>query len=125
MHSVLAIALGGALGAVGRHYMNIFVSMNAKMAFPVGTLGVNVLGSFLMGVLIAVFAQYWQPPQEVKLFLVTGFLGGFTTFSTFSLDVMTLYSRGATLEAAAYIGASVLISIAAIFAGHSLAGRMF
>lgn len=118
MNAIIAIAAGGALGALARHYVNIGVSMMAKIAFPFGTLSVNVLGCFCIGALIAVFAHLWNPGQSIKLFLITGFLGAFTTFSTFSLDVMTLYSRGAYLAAGSYIGASVFLSLAGVFAGH-------
>ena len=125
MQSVLAIAIGGALGALGRHYMNVFISMTAKVSFPVGILLVNVLGCFLMGVLIACFTLVWNPSQEIKLFLITGFLGAFTTFSAFSLDVMTLWSRGAVFEAMAYILASVVLSIMAVFLGHLIVWKIF
>lgn len=125
MHPVLAIALGGALGAVGRHYMNVLVSMSMNITFPVGILVVNVLGCFLMGGLIACFTLFWNPPQDIKLFLVTGFLGAFTTFSTFSLDVMTLWSRGAVFEAGLYIAGSVILSIAAVFVGHGIVWKLF
>lgn len=120
MHAALAIALGGALGALCRHYMNIAIGQFANMTFPVGIMSINVLGSFLMGIMIAVFAHYWNPPQDIKLFLLTGFLGAFTTFSVFSLDVMTLWSRGAMGEALLYIAGSVVLSVLAIFAGSGL-----
>lgn len=123
MHTAFAIALGGALGALCRHYMNMAIGQFANMTFPVGILSINVLGSFLMGVMIAVFAHYWNPPQDIKLFLLTGFLGAFTTFSAFSLDVMTLWSRGAMGEALLYVGGSVVLSVLAIFAGSELVMR--
>jgi CrcB protein len=87
------------------------------MDFPWGTLAVNVLGSFAMGILISVFAHFWQPPQEIKLLLVTGFLGAFTTFSTFSLDFTALCGGGRVETALMYMSASVIVSIGALLAG--------
>jgi CrcB protein len=115
-----AIAAGGAIGAVLRHGANFLAVKMLGEGFPWGTLGVNVIGSFVMGFLIAFFAFVWQPPQELKFFLVTGLLGAFTTFSAFSLDVAMLWERGALLTAAAYIGASVVLSIGALFAAMAI-----
>lgn len=115
-----AIAFGGALGAVLRHSVNVAAAHLFGTGFPWGTLSVNVAGSFLMGALIAVFAHFWQPPQEMRLFLITGFLGAFTTFSTFSLDASVLWERGALLAAGGYVIASVVLSIAALFAAMIL-----
>jgi CrcB protein len=116
MLSVLSIAAGGALGAVTRHFVNVGAA-SFGVAFPWGTLIVNVAGSFVMGLAIGLFAHLWQPPQEVRSFLTVGFLGGLTTFSTFSLDAVTLYERGEVAMSALYIAASVIISIAGLFAG--------
>lgn len=116
MSMVLAIASGGAIGAVLRHLFGQF-AMRFGSDFPWGTLGVNVIGSFLMGVLISVFAHYWNPSAEVRGFLTVGILGAFTTFSTFSLDFTTLWERGATMAAMGYVFASVMLSIAALFTG--------
>jgi len=115
--SLLAVAGGGAIGAVGRYGVGMLAVQLAGHGYPWGTLGVNVLGSFLMGVLVAIFGQAWQPDQAVKLFLITGFLGAFTTFSAFSLDAITLYERGAHMHALSYVASSVILSIAALFAG--------
>lgn len=122
--SIITIGLGGALGAVARHGFSSFIMALTKASFPYGTLCVNVLGSFVMGVLIALFAGYWNPGKEAQLFLTTGFLGGFTTFSAFSLDAMTLMTRGDYTAAALYVGGSVAASLAAIFAGSYLAWRL-
>jgi len=115
-----AVAAGGAIGAVLRHGVNVASAHLWGVDFPWGTLSVNVAGSFVMGLLIAIFAYFWQPPQEVKLFLVTGFLGAFTTFSAFSLDVSVLWERGAVLATGGYVLASVILSIAALFAAMFL-----
>lgn len=87
------------------------------VAFPWGTMFVNIAGSLAMGILIAVLARRSGMSAEVRLFLATGLLGGFTTFSAFSLDVAVLWERGEAASAAGYVAASVVFSIAALFAG--------
>ena len=120
MKLVLAIALGGAIGAVGRHYVSVAMALLLGHGFPWGTLVVNIVGSFIMGALIETMALVWSPTAEMRALLTVGVLGAFTTFSTFSLDVATLYERGATLVLTAYVIASVAISILALFAGLRL-----
>lgn len=117
MKLVLAIAVGGAIGAVGRHYAAGQVMKLSGGGFPWGTVAVNVLGSFLMGALVEVMALKWSISQELRAFLTVGILGAFTTFSTFSLDVALLTERGAHLGAMGYVLVSVLASIGALFAG--------
>ena len=120
MSAILSIAAGGALGALSRHGVNIAAVKLMGHGFPYATITVNIVGSFLMGLAIAAFAHFWQPPETVRLFLVTGFLGAFTTFSTFSLDFASLWERGAYLHSATYLGGSVVLSIAALFAAMAL-----
>ena len=120
MKLILAIAAGGALGAVARHYVAHQAAAWFGQGFPVGTLAVNVLGSFIMGVLIETMALSWSASAELRGFLTVGVLGAFTTFSTFSLDVAALVERGETLNAALYVTASVVLSIAALFGGLML-----
>lgn len=117
MKTILAIALGGALGSVLRYGTYIGAEKMLGMNFPWGTLIVNIVGSFLIGALTGMFASVWQPSEEMKLFLITGFLGGFTTFSAFSLDFANLWSGGSTTMAVVYVVVSVTVSIAALFAG--------
>jgi CrcB protein len=120
MKLVLAIALGGAIGAVGRHYVSVAMVQLLGHGFPWGTLVVNVTGSFIMGGLIETMALVWSTTAEMRALLTVGVLGAFTTFSTFSLDVATLYERGATLQLATYVVISVAVSILALFAGLRL-----
>ncbi len=117
MNMILAIAGGGAIGAVLRHFFGVFSLKIIGTGFPYGTLSVNIIGSFVMGALIAYFAHHWSPSQEVKAFITVGILGAFTTFSTFSLDAVTLWERGEQLGAFLYVLASVVLSIMALFAG--------
>jgi CrcB protein len=117
MKLILAIAAGGAIGAVARHYVAHQAAVWLGHGFPVGTLAVNVIGSFVMGVLIETMALTWSTSAELRAFLTVGVLGAFTTFSTFSLDVAALIERGETLNAGLYIAASVILSIGALFGG--------
>ena len=113
----LAIALGGAVGALSRHYMAAAVSRAFGLGFPYGTLTVNVVGCFLMGLLVEALALRFSITPEARGFLAVGLLGGFTTFSAFSLEVALLYERGQLLLAALYVVASVVLSVAALFGG--------
>jgi CrcB protein len=114
---LLAVAAGGAAGSVAR-----FVTMSAMghwfgTAFPYGTLAVNVIGSLVMGVLVEWWALAWSPAPELRALLAVGVLGGFTTFSTFSLDLVVLVQRGEMVAAALYMVVSVVFSVGALFAG--------
>lgn len=117
MAIVLWIAAGGALGSALRHLVNVSAARVLGAEFPWGTAIVNVLGSFVMGTLIAFMALKWSASQEARAFLTTGILGGFTTFSAFSLDFAVLVERRAYDLAASYAAASVALSLLAIFAG--------
>jgi CrcB protein len=113
MQTILAIAAGGALGAVLRHGVNNLFTGE----FPWGIMVCNVLGSFVMGGLIAFFAQAAGIPPAWKAFLTVGLLGGFTTFSAFSMDAVLLWERGAALQAVFYTAGSVCLAIAGLAAG--------
>jgi fluoride exporter len=117
MKALLAVAGGGALGAVSRYLVFIAAGHLLGAGFPFGTLIVNIVGSFAMGVLTEIMALVWSASTQTRLFLVVGFLGAFTTFSTFSLDFVVMYERGRLLLSALYIGASVVCSIGALFFG--------
>jgi CrcB protein len=117
MKTILAVAIGGAFGALGRHVVAYHVNQLFSGGFPLGTLSVNVLGSFLMGVLIEVMALFWSPSPELRALLTVGFLGAFTTFSTFSMEVVLLYERGAHFQMALYVALSVVLSVSGLFAG--------
>jgi CrcB protein len=116
----LIVFLGGGIGAALRHGVNLATARIAGTAFPYGTLTVNVVGSVIMGLLAAYFAFKGDATQHWRLFFTTGILGGFTTFSAFSLDVALLYERGQTGLAALYVLVSVAVSIAGLFAGFAL-----
>lgn len=125
MNVILAIAGGGALGALGRHYFGLAALKLFGASFPYGTLGVNILGSFLMGIIIVALSHSLEISNEVKAFLTVGFLGSFTTFSTFSLDVVTLWERGETYSALGYVILSVVLSILSLFIGMAIMRQVF
>lgn len=121
MGGFLIVFLGGGLGAALRHGVNVVSARLFGTAFPWHTLIENVTGSFAMGLLAAYFAFKADPTsQSWRLFLTTGILGGYTTFSAFSLDTVLLYERGQTGLAALYVLASVALAIAGLFAGLGL-----
>jgi CrcB protein len=117
---ILAVALGGAIGSVARYLTGIGAGRLFGSAFPWGTLIINIIGSFLIGVFVESLALKWDLPQSARVFLTVGICGGFTTFSTFSLDSYLLMDRGELWPAAAYMMGSVVLSIAALFAGLQL-----
>lgn len=120
MNVILAIAVGGALGALGRYWTGIALAQWLGGGFPYGTLAVNVVGSFAMGLLIETSALLWSPPEPLRAFIAVGLLGAFTTFSTFSMDFALMMERGAVINAAGYLLASVALSIAGLYAGLML-----
>lgn len=110
------VALGGALGALARYIVGIYAGRWFGTAFPWGTLIINVTGSFLIGALAEAFALRWDSAQATRILLVAGVCGGYTTFSTFSLDIVTLMNRGQLVAASAYAAVSVVLSVAALYA---------
>ena len=116
----LIVFLGAGLGGALRHGVNVGAARLLGLGFPFATLAVNVAGSFAMGLLAGYFAYRTGVSQHMRLFLTTGVLGGFTTFSAFSLDTAVLIERHAYGQAAAYVLTSVIISIAAVFVGLAL-----
>lgn len=116
----LIVFLGAGIGGAGRHGVNMLAARLFGTGFPAGTLVVNVVGCLLMGLIAGVFAFRGHLPQEMRLFLATGILGGFTTFSAFSLDAALLWERGEVGLAALYVGASIVLSLAAVAAGLAL-----
>src|ERR1044072_3515775 len=117
----LIVFSGGGVGARLRHGFNLVFARLLGTAFPYATLFENVSGSIVMGVLVALFAFKSGIPHHWQLFLTTGILGGYTTFSTFSLDVAILYERGETGLAALYVLLSVVLSIGGLFGGVAVA----
>ena len=113
----LAVAIGGAAGSVLRFALHEWMTERWGRGFPWGTLSINILGSFLLGVLFVVLIERLEVPPALRLGLMVGVLGGFTTFSTFSMDAVHLFSQGFPLRAIAYMLASVVVCVAAAFLG--------
>ena len=120
MHSLsvyLIVFLGAGLGGALRHAVNVIVPRLLGSDYPFGTILINVGGSTIMGLMAGWFAYKGESAQAWRLFIATGVLGGFTTFSTFSLDAALLWERGETLNVAIYVLTSVTLSLAGISAG--------
>jgi CrcB protein len=111
------VFLGGGLGAMLRHGVNLATARLLGSAFPWHTFFINITGSLVMGLIAGWFALKAGASQDWRLFLTTGILGGYTTFSAFSLDAALLYERGELGQAAFYVVGSVVLSIAGLFAG--------
>jgi CrcB protein len=113
---ILSVAAGGAIGSVARYLVGIGSGKLFGVNFPWGTLIINVTGSFLIGLFVGLFATKWNLPQAVRIFLTVGICGGYTTFSTFSLDSFYLMERGEAVAAGAYMIGSVVLSVGALIA---------
>lgn len=118
------VFIGGGIGSMLRHAVNVLCARGLGTAFPYGTLTVNITGSIIMGLFAGYFAFKGDATQSWRLFLMTGILGGYTTFSAFSLDTALLYERGELGLAFAYVLASVAISIFGLFAGLMLVRQL-
>jgi CrcB protein len=118
------VFLGGGLGAAIRHGLNLGVARLFGTGFPYATFIINVSGSFIMGLIAAWFAFKGDASQHWRLFLTTGVLGGYTTFSTFSLDAALLYERDQFMLAAAYVLGSVVLGLIGLFAGLAIVRSM-
>lgn len=125
MINILLVAMGGAAGSVCRYLFGAMALRTIGAAFPWNTLGVNIIGSLAIGFLAEAIIRGVSAPLDLRLLLITGFLGGFTTFSAFSLDVWLLYERGEVMSAALYVAASVVLSLLATGAGIALARLSF
>ena len=117
---IFAVAAGGALGSVTRYLVGIASGRMFGTSFPWGTLIINVTGSFLIGAFVGMFATRWDLPPAARIFLTVGICGGYTTFSTFSLDAWYLIERGANLASLAYMLLSVVLSVIALIGALQL-----
>ena len=120
VQSYLLVFFGGGLGAMLRHLVNVTCARCIGTAFPYGTFIINITGSTVMGLIAGYLASKGEASQSWRLFIMTGILGGYTTFSAFSLDSVLLYERGELGLAALYVVGSVVLSIAGLFAGLAL-----
>ncbi len=114
------IATCGAIGAIGRYGVVSLASTLLGHGFPYGTLIVNIAGSFILGAIIEISALVWSPSPEVRAMIVIGILGSFTTFSAFSLEVVSMLTRGENAQAMLYVTASIVAGIGALWAGMAI-----
>ena len=124
MLTYLWIAIGSALGGIARHWCTMVGTAWWGAAFPWGTLVINVLGSFVIGLFFALTAPSlgrFEVPLDARLFVMTGVCGGYTTFSAFSLQTLTLFQNGDVLRGAAYVMLSVVLCLVAVWAGYAIA----
>ena len=117
VQTIAAVAFGGAIGSVARYLVGVEAGKLLGLNFPWGTLIINVTGSMALGILAELFALRWNADEATRIFLTIGLCGGFTTFSAFSLDTVTLINRGEVGTALSYVIASVILSVLALFAG--------
>jgi CrcB protein len=120
MMNYLLVFFGGGLGATLRHFINIVCARSLGTAFPWGTFIINITGSTVMGLIAGYLTFKGEASQPWRLFLMTGILGGYTTFSAFSLDAALLYERGEIGLALLYVLGSAVLAIAGLFAGLAL-----
>lgn len=119
----LLVFVGAGLGGVLRHIVNMLTLRWFGPGFPAGTFLINITGSIVMGLVVGFLATRDMPSVELRLFVATGILGGYTTFSTFSLDTITLWQRGELAAAAAYVIGSLVLSFAGLWLGMALFRR--
>jgi len=124
MFNTLAVGCGGFIGAISRYLLSMFINRVNTNSFPISTLIINVLGSFLIGLLTQLLINSYPNNKRLQLFLTTGIFGGFTTFSTFSLETINLYQNGNTIYAIANVVLSIAFCLAGVVLGKLLA-KMF
>ena len=117
------VAIGGAIGSMARHWSTVVANVLLGAVFPWGTLLINIIGSFVIGFFFAITGPdgRFDAPLSARLFVMTGICGGYTTFSAFSLQTLTLFQDGAWLRGGGYVIASVLLCLIAVWAGYAAA----
>lgn len=120
LKNILLVAAGGAAGSVARYIVTRIVQGTMLSSFPAGTLVVNVAGCFVIGLLCGLCGGRWHPGSDMRLLLVTGLCGGFTTFSTFMNESLELFRSGSAITGALYTGGSVALGLAAVASGMQI-----
>lgn len=123
--NIVIVAAGGAAGSVARYLTGVLALRIAGQGFPWGTFAVNIAGSFAIGLLAELFLRRYPLHPELRLLVITGFLGGFTTFSAFTFDIAALYERGEIAAMLCYLFASVCLSLVAVYSGLALGRSLF
>ncbi|OSP53455.1 fluoride efflux transporter CrcB [Pseudoruegeria sp. SK021] len=122
---ILLTAIGGAFGSVGRYLVGLYTNKLWGDGFPWGTIAVNIIGSFLIGLAVEAVTRTFSNSAEVRVLVITGFLGGFTTFSSFSIETMKMLERGELFQAGYYLGSTLVFGVIAVFCGLSLGKALF
>jgi len=123
LKAIILVGIGGATGSVVRYLTSVVSTKYLQTSFPFATFAVNVVGCLLIGLLIGLMDKQQLSNPDYKYLLVTGFCGGFTTFSAFALENINLFQQGNSLVAFLYIASSVIVSLAAVFVGMYLVGK--
>ena len=121
LRQILLVAIGGAVGSVARHLVGVASLRLFGPAFPFGTLIVNLVGAFVMGMFVELLARRFGASTDLRLLIATGVLGGFTTFSSFALDTSVLWERGEVISSFVYVATTLVLGLAALFLGLGLA----
>ena len=121
LRQILLVAVGGAVGSVARHLVGVASLRLFGPAFPFGTLIVNLVGAFVMGIFVELLARRFGASNDLRLLIATGVLGGFTTFSSFALDTAVLWERGEVISSFVYVATTLVLGLAALFLGLGLA----
>ncbi len=121
MLDLIVVAIGGAIGSVSRYMLGNFITKNYHGNFPIGTFAINILGCFLMGIFMSSLIQREMVDTTWRLFLCVGLLGGFTTFSSFGYEAITMLSQGKTMMAGMYAGCSVVAGLVSAITGMMVA----
>lgn len=121
MLDIVVVAIGGAIGSVSRYLIGNFISKNYHGSFPMGTFLINILGCFLMGLFMSALIQKELTDTTWRLFLCVGLLGGFTTYSSFGYEALTMMTQGKTLMAGMYAGCSIVVGLFAAITGMLVA----
>ena len=121
LRQIILVAVGGAVGSVARHLVSVASLRLFGPGFPYGTLIVNLVGAFVMGVFIEILARRFGGSTDLRLLIATGVLGGFTTFSSFALDTAVLWERGELVSSFVYVAVTLILGLAALFLGLGLA----
>lgn len=118
--AIILVGIGGGLGSIFRYLTTVYVTKYVQTSFPFGTFTVNIIGCLIVGVLIGLFERQKLTNPDLKFLFITGFCGGYTTFSAFASENIKLFQSGNTFTAFLYIAASVVISLFAVWVGLSL-----
>lgn len=118
--AIILVGIGGGIGSIFRYLTSVYAAKYFQTAFPLGTFAVNIIGCLIVGLLLGLFERQQLTNPDLKFLFITGFCGGYTTFSAFASENINLFQSGRSLTAFLYIAASVIVSLFAVWTGLSL-----